>query len=323
MTKERAKPETPRNKKKTKLRVSPSHSPRVSPSPHPQVSQSPRPRVFQSPHPPVSKSPRPKIPLITLLTDFGYSDYFVGSMKGVILGISPDARIVDITHEVPAGDIESAAFTLQAAYTSFPAGSIHVAVVDPGVGSDRRPILVQAGGHSFVGPDNGIFSYVCWEEKRRIFELTNSDYFRSEVSSTFHGRDIFAPAAAALATGIKPSALGQEVEMMTHLKPLRPKKLRGGALKAKIIHIDRFGNCITSLTRSDLTTTMIEQDASVEVNGTTIKSFRKFFSERPGGRKEVFGIWGSAGFLELAAMNDSAAKILKARRGDPVIVTCH
>src|SRR2546423_4876621 len=141
--------------------------------------------------------------IITLITDFGAQDYFVGAMKGVILSINPDARIVDISHEIPPQDIHSAAFNLLACYKDFPAGTIHVAVVDPGVGSNRRGILVECDEQLFVGPDNGLFSWICEREGQfRARELTNDQFFRKPVSPTFHGRDVFAPVAAALAAGI-------------------------------------------------------------------------------------------------------------------------
>ena len=151
--------------------------------------------------------------LITLLTDFGTADYFVGAMKGVIFSINPTARVVDITHEIPPHDIRAGAFTLHAVYKSFPPQTIHVAVVDPGVGSTRRPILVVGGDQFFVGPDNGLFGYVYEREPRcRVFHLTREEYFRRPVSQTFHGRDIFAPVAAALSRGVEPPELGDEIK---------------------------------------------------------------------------------------------------------------
>ncbi|MCA1573288.1 MAG: SAM-dependent chlorinase/fluorinase [Acidobacteria bacterium] len=285
------------------------------------IAAAPKLPVAQSPHLPVPSSPRPRLSLITLLTDFGTSDYFVSAMKGVILSINPDARVVDITHEIPAQDIEAAAFTLLAAHSSFPFGTIHVAVVDPGVGSARRAILVESGGQFFVGPDNGIFSYVCeCERQARVFEITNKDYFREPVSSTFHGRDVFAPVAAALSTGSDPSEFGKQITNPVLLAPLMPAKSKNGTVKARIIHIDRFGNCITNITPGELTEKMIADGAHLIVNGAQVKSFRNFFSEQGGRGREVFGIWGSAGFLELAAKDKSAAKILKAKRGQPVLV---
>ena len=283
---------------------------------------------------PVSASPRRRIPassrfgvpLITLLTDFGTEDYFVAAVKGVILATNPRARIVDITHDIPPHDIEAAAFTLLAACSSFPAGTIHVAVVDPGVGSSRRPILIQTRDQFFVGPDNGIFSYVCEDGANagstpEIFHLTNTKYFRHPVSSTFNGRDIFAPVAAALSKGVKPSELGATITDFVGLPPLKPEASREGKIKARIIHIDHFGNCVTNITRDELTAKMIAAGAKLRLKGKLVKSFRKYFAEETGSRDKLFGIWGSAGFLEIAATNDSAAKLLQAKRGDSVVVS--
>jgi S-adenosyl-L-methionine hydrolase (adenosine-forming) len=259
--------------------------------------------------------------LITLLTDFGIADYFVGAMKGVILSVSLQAQLVDITHEIPAQDIEAGAFTLMAAYGDFPLGTIHVAVVDPGVGSARRPIVVAAGGHSFVGPDNGIFSYVYERETEcRVFHLDRAEFFRPHVSPTFHGRDVFAPVAGALSNGVKPAALGSEIKDYVRLPPLAPLKSADESLLAKIIHIDHFGNCITNLTRESLTQEMIECGARLIVGTTEITSFRRFFADESDASGDVFAIWGSAGLLELAALNSSAAVKLGARRGQPVRV---
>lgn len=274
----------------------------------------------------VSTSPSRRIPLITLLTDFGTSDYFVSAVKGVILSSNPRARIVDITHDIPPQDVEAAAFTLLAAYSSFAAGTIHVAVVDPGVGSSRRPILIQTSDRFFVGPDNGIFSYVCDQQLKlgtppQIFHLTNQQYFRHPVSATFNGRDVFAPVAAALSHGIEPAALGSQVTDMVRLSPLHPEISRDGRIKARIIHIDHFGNCVTNITQEELSAGMIGRGAKLQISGKQVKSFRNYFAEQTGSRDKVFAVWGSAGFLEIAASNDSAARLLKGRRGDPVIVT--
>src|SRR5438045_5263486 len=161
-------------------------------------------------------------PIITLLTDFGTHDYFVGAMKAVILSINPEVQIVDITHEIPPQDIEAAAFNLLATYKDFPAGTIHVAVVDPGVGSMRKPILIECGEQLFVGPDNGIFSWICEREgTSRAIHLTNEAFFRHPVSKTFHGRDIFAPVAAALSTGAAMTELGEKLSEYVRLDPLR------------------------------------------------------------------------------------------------------
>lgn len=269
----------------------------------------------------VSAAPRPRVPLITLLTDFGTEDYFVAAVKGVILGSNPNARIVDITHDIAPQDIEAGAFTLLAACSSFPSGTIHVAVVDPGVGSSRRPILIQAGAQFFVGPDNGIFSYVCDHfAPTEIVHLTNAKYFREPVSPTFNGRDIFAPVAAALSTGTKPDELGEPIIDYVKLKPLKAETSQSGEIIGRIIHIDRFGNCVTNITQSELTPEKIAASAKLRIKGKVVKSFRGYFAEGAGSRDKVFAIWGSAGFLEIVANGESAARVLNARRGDVVIV---
>ena len=271
----------------------------------------------------VSASSRARIRLITLLTDFGLADYFVGALKGVILSINPSVSIVDLTHEIPPQDVAAGAFTLMASYQSFPSQTVHVAVVDPGVGSDRRPILVWAGNQFFVGPDNGIFSYIYEKEAgHKTFHLINEKYFRHPVSATFHGRDIFAPVAAALSAGTKPAEFGPEIRDEVRLPSLDSVKQMRGKVKGRIIHIDRFGNCITNITRSVLPLEM-ESGARLQVNGETIRSFRRFFSDsrdESGGSEKLFGVWGSAGFLEIAAMNRSAAKTLRAKQGQAVIL---
>jgi S-adenosyl-L-methionine hydrolase (adenosine-forming) len=266
-----------------------------------------------------------EVPLITLLTDFGTSDYFVSAVKGAILSTNPSARIVDITHDIPPQEVETAAFTLLAACPSFSEGTIHVAVVDPGVGSARSPILIRARKQYFVGPDNGIFSYVCEREENegrttQMFHLSNTKYFRHPVSATFNGRDIFAPVAAALSQGVKPAELGSKITDIIRLPPLRPET-RGGRIKARILHIDRFGNCVTNITQKELTPDMIGSGAKLQLKKKLVTSFRTYFAEETGDGDKVFAIWGSAGFLEIAAANDSAAKLLKVNRGDSVNVS--
>jgi S-adenosyl-L-methionine hydrolase (adenosine-forming) len=259
--------------------------------------------------------------LITLLTDFGTADYFVGAMKGVILTINRDARIVDITHDIPPQDIQAGAFTLLGAYQTFPAETVHVAVVDPGVGSNRRPILVSGGGQFFVGPDNGLFSYIYERERdARVFHLTNAQYFRPSVSATFHGRDVFAPIAGALSRGIRPEQLGEEITDYVRLPQLKPKLLPGKTIEAAIIHIDRFGNCITNLTPDLLTEAIIAAGATLTINGRKITSFRRFFTDGRDTSGDLFAIWGSAGYLEIAAYQASAAHLLDAKRGQIIEV---
>ena len=168
------------------------------------------------------------VPVISLLTDFGVTDYFVGAVKGVILSINPVARLVDITHEIPPQDIEAAAFTLLASYQSFPPNTIHLAIVDPGVGSNRRPVIVKTDKATYVGPDNGIFSYVLEQVRDyEVFHITEEQYFRTPMSSTFHGRDVFAPVTAALSRGLPANAFGPKIVdpvVLPSLRPLRKKR---------------------------------------------------------------------------------------------------
>ena len=260
----------------------------------------------------------PHLPVITLLTDFGTQDYFVGAVKGVIATHNPQAHVIDITHDIPPHDIDAAAFTLLACYQTFPKGTVHLAVVDPGVGSSRRAIIVSAGTYLFVGPDNGIFSYIYETVSAfKVYQITNEYYFRLPVSSTFHGRDIFAPVAAALSDGVRPSSFGCEINDPTRLRPLTISDNGGELVEGRVIHIDRFGNCITNLTRQNLRPGD-EKTSSLLINDQRITTFQDHFSVKEGRKKQLFAIWGSAGFLEIAAKNRSAAKILGARCGQPV-----
>ena len=260
--------------------------------------------------------------IITLLTDFGSQDYFVGAMKGVILSVNPAARIVDITHEIPPQDIEVAAFNLLAVYQDFPAGTIHVAVVDPGVGSPRKAILIACGEQFFVGPDNGIFSWICEREgTSRAIHLTNETFFRQPVSKTFHGRDIFAPVAVALSTGVAMTELGENLSECVSLDPLLPAVRGDGTVAGRVIYIDRFGNCILNLTNAHFSADHARAGVRLVINGRELASFRQSFSEGAAEGDDLFLLLGSAGFLEIAAPNSSAAKFLDARRGQSVVVT--
>jgi len=237
-------------------------------------------------------------------------------MKGVILSINPEARIVDLTHETPPQDIQAAAFNLLSVYKDFPPSTIHVAVVDPGVGSSRRAIVIECAEQLFLGPDNGTFSWICEREGDwRAFQLTNDKFFRHPVSATFHGRDVFAPSAAALSTGTVAAEFGPAIGDLAQLESLATRKRGDGAIEARVIHVDRFGNCITNLTAADLGENT--ERARVVVNEREVRSFRRFFADGPDDG-EVFCVVGSAGFLEIAAPNASAATILNVERGQPI-----
>jgi S-adenosyl-L-methionine hydrolase (adenosine-forming) len=258
------------------------------------------------------------MPIITLLTDFGTQDYFVGAMKGVILSINPAAEVIDITHEIPPQDISAAAFNLLASYQNFPDGTIHVAVVDPGVGSDRRAILIECAGQFFVGPDNGLFSWICERESHFVTRhLTNEKFFHRPISKTFHGRDVFAPVAAALSKGVAPEQFGPVVDDLVRLESLAPTETCDGAIAGRIIHIDRFGNCITNLSREHLQTSQ----SKLVVNDREISHVREFFSEVDDRDDALFMIVGSSGFVEIASRNASAADLLEARRGQSILLS--
>jgi len=261
-------------------------------------------------------------PIITLLTDFGSQDYFVGAMKGVILSVNPAARIVDITHEIPPQGIEVAAFNLLAVYKDFPAGTIHVAVVDPGVGSTRKAILIACGEQFFVGPDNGIFSWICEREgNSRAIHMTNEAFFRQPLSKTFHGRDIFAPVAAALSMGVAVTEFGEKLSECVSLDPLLPAVRSDGTVEGRVIHIDRFGNCITNLTLVHFSADAATSGAKLVINGRDLASVRQSFFEGAAAGDDLFLLIGSAGFLEIVAPNSSAARVLDAKRGQSVVVT--
>lgn len=245
--------------------------------------------------------------MIALLTDFGTKDYFVGAMKGAILSINENAKIIDITHEIEPQNIASASFTLRVCYKNFPQKTIFVAVVDPGVGSNRRAILVETEHYYFIAPDNGLLSFVYEEaESFRVFELTNEKYFAEKVSATFHGRDLFAPFAAHLSKGISANEFGAEIQEFTQNSTENNEP--------KIIHIDRFGNLITNLKRENL-----PENFALEIGGKRIEKLQNFYAEAA--KSEVFMIFGSAGFLEIVVFQDSAQEILNAKNGQVVKVS--
>jgi len=252
--------------------------------------------------------------IIALLTDFGTRDYFVGAMKGVILSINKDAKIIDLTHDIEPQNIKSAGFTLAAGYQNFPPKTIFVTVVDPGVGSARRAILVETTDYFFVAPDNGLLSFIFENETDfRVFELTNSGFFRPTVSRTFHGRDVFAPVGAWLSTGIEPDQFGKEVIDFISFEGVKPKVISPTELEAEIIHTDHFGNLVTNLKRSDLPEKFL-----LTVNQFVIEKHHNYYAEAE--RDEVFTIFGSAGYLEIVVFQNSASNLLKAATGNKITV---
>ena len=255
--------------------------------------------------------------IITLTTDFGAGDWFVGSMKGVILGIEPRATIVDITNDVSPGNVRAGAFALAVSYKCFPRLTVHCAVVDPGVGSDRAAIVVKTADYFFVGPDNGLLSFALAREK--VFEawrIENEVYFRKPVSSTFHGRDIFAPVAARLSQQILMESLGTKVKDFVRLK-WPPTKMELGAVFGEVIYIDRFGNAITNIDFAALAH-LGKRAWIVETQGKELGEMRKFYHQVSVG--EPLAVLGSSGFLEIAVNGGSAARTLGLKIGTPVIV---
>jgi len=257
--------------------------------------------------------------LITLTTDFGEADYFVPAMKGSIYSINPAAEIVDLTHLIPAHDIYTAAFTLLCCYKDFPRNTIHVAVVDPGVGSARRPIMVMTDEYNFIGPDNGVFSYIYQREHvNRVVHFNTEHYFRHPVSNTFHGRDVFGPCAAYVSKLIDWRMMGEEISDPVRFNTPAPAVISDKQVRGAVIHVDRFGNLITNITSAELTEELIRAGARVRIGTHEAGRVLTHFAEA--NQNELFAYFGSAGFLELAVQRQSAARVTEARRGIEVDV---
>jgi len=259
--------------------------------------------------------------VISLLTDFGQADSFVAEMKAIILSLCPDAQIIDITHLVDKFDVRMGAFLLAGAAPYFPRGTVHIAVVDPGVGSTRRPITIQTKRSLFVGPDNGLMMPAAAKEGvLHVYELTNRSMIRDEISSTFHGRDVFAPAAAHLASGTSPTECG--LEITDYVKPgYAQPTLDGTTATVEVFHIDSFGNVITNLPEGDLSKLSLRpgEKISLSVAGRRIAArFVKTYSDLNRGEVGILG--GSHGYLEVVCRETSAANRIRARRGSVVRV---
>ncbi len=236
-------------------------------------------------------------------------------MKGVILSRNPAAQIVDITHKIAAQNILSAAYVLFGAYDNFPAGTIHLVVVDPGVGSTRQPIAAKVGAHFFVAPDNGVLSFVLRRARDyEAFSITSS--FRENISNTFHGRDVFAPAAAALSLGIPLQEIGEQLSSVQLLP--EPVCISSSLVESRIVHIDHFGNCVTGIERSALPAGALPESFMLEAGNHQIRKLRRFYLEDTTEPNSSFVIWGSIGFLEISLVSSSAAKELGLKIGDPV-----
>jgi len=256
---------------------------------------------------------------MSLLTDFGLSDPFVAEMKAVIYSICPDAEVIDITHEVERFDIRMGAFLLASAAPFFPAGSVHVAVVDPGVGSERRPIAVETNQALFVGPDNGLLVPAAMREGiLHVYALTNRSFRRDTVSSTFHGRDIFAPVGAHLACGTQPKELGGEITDYVRLSFGEPKFDKRG-MTCEVIYADHFGNIVTNVPQQNMdrlnsNTKFVITTRGKRVRARLVKAYLDI------DKKGLGIIAGSHGFLEIASRENSASRMLKAKVGDTIRV---
>ena len=238
-------------------------------------------------------------------------------MKAVVLGINPQAKLIDLTHEIPAGDIRAGAFALMAGFRFFPKGTVHVAIVDPGVGSPRRALAVQTQDYLFVGPDNGVLSWALAREPiKAVHQLENKMYFLEPVSRTFHGRDIFAPVAAHLSRGVQVDRFGRELADWVRLPWPAPTQCRG-ALRGEVVYVDRFGNAVTNLNAELL---LKEGVSTCEVRGR--RKVRcgvgAFYGAVPA--HQPIAVIGSSGFLEIAVNGDSAARQLGLRIGNEVII---
>ena len=260
-----------------------------------------------------------RTPIVTLTTDFGLNDHFIGAMKGVILSIEPDAHIVDICHAVQAFDVLDGALSISQAYSYFPSGAVHVVVVDPGVGTARRPIVVTSERHHFVAPDNGVLSLIYQREERlSVRHVTGEHYFLQPVSQTFHARDIFAPVAAYLAKGVDPAKFGEEVSDFVRFSAPKPKAVNETTLRGVVLKVDRFGNLITNITPPDAPMLFGANPSGfkIVVGSREITEIKDAYAQ--GAPGEVFGILGSMGYLEIAANRGAAAQIVGAGKGADV-----
>jgi hypothetical protein len=259
------------------------------------------------------------MPILTLTTDFGLKDGFVGTMKGVIWGICPEAQIADISHTISPQNVLEGAFALWRAYSYFPPGTVHVAVVDPGVGTQRRPLAVRVGKWYFVGPDNGLFTPVLADAEKNVWpveivHLTNKDYWLPSVSHTFHGRDVFAPVAAHLAKVVPLSELGETIHDPVRLQMPHPEKTKDG-WRAHVTVVDVFGNCTTDLPAAELAE---HEKVTFRLRGREVHGLATSYGNKQPG--ELVALVDSEDFIEIAVVNGSAARQLGAQVGDVVEV---
>ncbi len=253
------------------------------------------------------------MPLVTLTSDFGYRDHYVGAMKGAILAINPQAAVIDLTHAIPTCDIRAGAFTLWHAAREFPPGTVHLAVVDPGVGGARRGLVLRACEVLWVGPDNGLFHFVLSDPTCEVFEIAASELISDTVSPTFHGRDIFAPIAAHLAQGLDPREVGSPIADPVRLD-IAPLVQDGNLTRGEIVSVDRFGNLITNIARANLRDTT--QPVEIRAGNRTVTGLSCTYGDAEPG--VVLAVLGSSDRLEISVNRGSAAVQLGLQVGDPV-----
>jgi S-adenosylmethionine hydrolase len=258
-------------------------------------------------------------PIVTLTTDFGLNDHFVGTIKGVILDIVPGVEIVDICHSVQAFDVLDGALTIAQAYSYFPNGTVHLVVVDPGVGTARRPIIVTSERHHFVAPDNGVLSLIYGREERlHVRHVTAEHYYLQPVSNTFHGRDVFAPITAYLAKGVDPEKFGDEITDFVRFNAPKPKPVDSNTIRAVVLKVDRFGNLVTNVTPQDVPALFQPEPPpfKILIGKREITELHTNYAQGVPG--SIFGILGSMGYLEIAANRGSAAQLLGTGKGTEV-----
>jgi S-adenosyl-L-methionine hydrolase (adenosine-forming) len=259
-------------------------------------------------------------PIITLITDYGTNDHLVGAMKGVILGINPEVQIVDITHGVIPFDLLDAALAVGNSYSYFPLRTIHVVVVDPGVGTARRPILVATDQHYFVAPDNGVLS-VAYDQSETLhgWHITAEHYFRNPVSSTFHGRDIFAPVAAWLSKSWQTASFGEEITDFVRFTIPKPKAAGDKTMKGVVLRVDSFGNLMTNFKPEDVPAlTAPDGKFTIRIGNVQIAKLSPTFAQ--GATGESIAVIGSSGYLEIAMNKANAARALGVARGAEVTI---
>ncbi len=264
----------------------------------------------------------PQRRFITLTTDFGASDHYVGTMKGVVYSINPSARVVDISHAIQSYDLLDGALTIAQAYNYFPADTIHVVVVDPGVGSARRPILARTEKYFFVAPDNGVLSLVLEREERvSVRHITSDHYFLQPVSQTFQGRDVFAAVAGWLSKDVEFSNFGKEISDYVRFRAPQPKRIENDQIQGVVLKVDKFGNVVTNITQQDIPQLFAPEPPQFKIVVGKHEITRMMTAYGEGAPGEVFGILGSMGFLELSTNRGSAARALEVGKGTEVVVS--